>query len=291
MKLILSLLLSSLYLLANDAFISSEYLKKNLNNKNLVLLDTTDLKTFNKGHIPKARRADISQFRHWMKNHTYLLINSPEKIQKTARSLGINEDSEVVLYGHNKGKELLKCSYIALALIANGFTNVSILNGGYGDWEDEYEDDKDATSTKTSKIKMGNFKAKFNPDILVDMAYVKAHIGKTPMIEARPKAFYTGERKSNGVRRLGHISKAQSSFWRNKFELDDTLKTDVELNNIYVKMQHLNPNKELITYCTGGLEASMNWYILTQKLHFKDVKLYDASMKQWGNLDDTPMEK
>jgi len=35
----------------------------------------------------------------------------------------------------------------------------------------------------------------------------------------------------------------------------------------------------------------MNWYVLTKHLNFKNVKIYDASMKQWGNLDDTPMEK
>lgn len=55
MKFLLSLLLSSLYLFANDAFVSSKYLKANLNKKNLVILDTTDMKTFNKGHIPNAR--------------------------------------------------------------------------------------------------------------------------------------------------------------------------------------------------------------------------------------------
>jgi len=291
MKLIISLLLSSLYLLANDAFINAEQLKTKLQNKNLVILDTSDLQTFNMGHIPNARRADISLFRHWMQNHTYLLINSPQKIESAARSLGINNNSEVVIYGHHKNKELLKASYIALALIANGFTNVSILNGGYNEWKNEYEDDKGLISTKTPNIKNGNFRANFNPNILVDMSYVKNHIGKTPMIEARPKVYFTGEKKSNGVKRLGHITKAQSSFWRDKFESDDTLKTDKELNEIFIKSQKLNPQKEVIAYCTGGLEASMNWYILSQYLHFKDVKIYDASMKQWGNLEDTPMER
>jgi len=291
MKLILSLLLSSLYLLANDAFISSDYIKDNLNKKNLVLLDTTDIKTFNKGHIPRARQVSISLFRHWMDGKTYMLMNSSSEIQKAARSLGINNDSEVIIYGHHKDKELLKSSYIALALIANGFSNVSLLNGGYGDWEDEYEDDEGAISTTTSKIKTGNFTAKFNPNILVDMAYVKAHIGKTPMIEARPKIYFTGERKSHGVKRLGHIPQAQSSFWRDKFELDDTIKSDKKLDKIFFEGHNLDTNKEVIAYCTGGLEASMNWYVLTKHLNFKDVKIYDASMKQWGNLDDTPMEK
>jgi len=290
MKLLLSLLLTSLYLFASDAFVNSEYLQKNLHNKNLVLLDTTDLKNFKKGHIPTAREADISLFRHWV-DKTYLLINSPQEIQEVARNLGINNDSQVIIYGHNNNKELLKSSYIALALIANGFHNVSILDGGYGDWMYEFEDDKTAFSTTTPKYKEGNFTSHFNPNILIDLKYVKAHLNKVPMIEARPKAYYTGEKKSHGVKRVGHITGASSSYWRDKFNVDDTLKSDKKINAIFLAKNKLDPNKEVIAYCTGGLEASMNWYILTQHLGYKDVKIYDASMKEWGNLDDTPMEK
>jgi len=290
MKTFFILLLASLTLYAQDAFITTEQLSKVLNNKNLIVLDTANIKAFNKGHIPHAQQVEISSFRHWV-DDTYLLMNSPQEIQTVARHLGINKDSYVVLYGHNKGKELLKTSYIALALIVNGFNNVSIYNGGYGEWEYTFEDTTDKISTAINYPQEGNFTSKFNPNILVDLKYVKAHIAKVPMIEARPKAFFTGERNSNGVRRLGHISGASSSFWRDKFNLDDSLKSDKKINSIFVGLNKLNPNKELIAYCTGGLEASMNWYILTQHLGYKDVKLYDASMKEWGNLDSTPMQK
>ncbi|MDF1883231.1 sulfurtransferase [Sulfurimonas sp. SAG-AH-194-C21] len=290
MKTFFIILLASLTLYAQDAFITAIKLDKILDDKNLVLIDTADIKIYNKGHIPHSNQVDISKFRHWVDN-TYLLINSPQEIQKIARSLGINQDSHIVLYGHNKGKELLKTSYIALALIVNGAKHVSILNGGYADWDYEFEDMTEKFSTTKDKVKLGNFTANFNPNILVDLEYVKAHIGKVPMIEARPKAFYTGERKSNGVRRLGHISGASSSFWRDKFNVDDSLKNKKSLRKIFIGLNKLNPDKELIAYCTGGLEASMNWYILTQHLGYKDVKLYDASMKEWGNLDSTPMQK
>ena len=290
MKFLLSLLISTLYLFANDAFITSKDLHAMIGSKNLVLLDTTDSTTFKKGHIPSAIQVNISQFRHWV-DKTYMLMNESQKIQQVAQSLGINNNSKVVLYGHNKDKEYLKASYIALALIVNGFENVSILNGGFGDWMYEFEDDKKAISTKILLPKKGNFIAHFHPNIVVDLEYVTKHLGKTPMIEARPKAYFTGAKKSKGVRRVGHITGATSSYWRDKFNVDDTLKSDKKLNAIFLDKNHLHPDKEVISYCTGGLEASMNWYILTQYFHYKDVKIYDASMKQWGNLDDTPMQK
>lgn len=290
MKIFFLLLLASFMLYAQDAFIDAIQLNKKLNNKNLVLIDTADIKTFNKGHIPHAQQVDISEFRHWV-DGTYLLMNSPQEIQNIMRKLGINEDSFVVLYGHNKKKELLKTSYIALTLIVNGFHNVSILNGGYADWDYEFEDMPEKFSIQTHKVEEGNFNVEFNSSTLVNLEYVKARINKVPMIEARPKAFFSGKRKSNGVRRLGHITGASSSFWRDKFNIDDSLKSKKKMKKIFLGLNNLNPDKEVITYCTGGLEASMNWYILTQYLHYKDVKLYDASMKEWGNIDSTPMQK
>jgi len=286
MKLILTLLLTSYSLFATSAFINSTELRKLIIKQNTVLLDTTDMKTFNEGHIPSAINIDASLFRQQV--GPYQLMNNSTQIQKSVRSFGINNNSHVVIYGHNKSKEILKAGYIALSLIANGFTNVSLLDGGYSEWLEEYED---FISTAKKKITKGNFNANFNPNILVDLKYVKNHIGKVPMIESRPKRYFDAEAQSKGVKRLGHIPNAKSSFWGDKFDADYMLKTNAELKEIFLKENKLNPHKEVIVYCTGGLEASVNWYILHQHLHFKNVKIYDASMREWGNRDDTPMER
>ena len=286
MKFLLILILSSVYLFSSDAFITAHELREMITKKNVVLIDVTNEATFNEGHIPSAVRADISSFRKQV--GTYQLMKSPAEIQKVARSLGINNDSRVVFYGHHKTKELLKASYMALAFVTNGLQHVSILNGSYDAWLFEYEN---FISKVKKDITPGNFTAKYNPNILVDLEYVRKNIGKVPMIEARKLPYYNAQKQSTGVRRLGHIAKAQSSAWSNKFKADETIKPNRDLEKIYLGKNHLQPNKEVIAYCTGGLEASMNWYILTQHLNFQDVKLYDASMREWGNRDDTPMEK
>ena len=53
----------------------------------------------------------------------------------------------------------------------------------------------------------------------------------------------------------------------------------------------MKKDDEVICYCTGGLETSANWYILYQYLGFKNAKIYDGSMRDWGNMDedDTPL--
>jgi len=290
MKILLTLLFFTLSLFAKDAFIKAEDLYNKLNDKNIVILDTTNQENYDEGHIKNARRADISSFRHWVDNQ-YMLMNSSQEIQTVAQNLGINNDSYVVLYGHNNAKEILKASYIALALVVNGFDNISILDGGFDEWKNNYLDKEDAISLQTPKYTKGNFQAKYNPQTLVGIDYVKSQLGKVSMIEARPKKFFDGTEQSPGVKRRGHITNAKSSFWQDKFNQNETLVNDTKLKKLYLEDNKLNPNEEVITYCTGGLEASMNWYILTQYLDFKDVKLYDASMKEWGNIENTPMQK
>ena len=286
MKLFFSLLFSATFVFSSTAFIKPKELRALIIKQNTILLDTTDKNTFKQGHIPSAINVDAMKFRKQV--GLYQLMESSKKIQKLFRSLGVNNNSHVVIYAHTKKKEFLKAGYLALALVVNGFTNVSILDGGYTEWLEEYED---FISMVDKDLKEGNFTAHFNPNILVDLEYVRKSIGEVSMIESRPKRYYDAQAQSKGVRRLGHIPKAKSSFWGNKFESDTMLKADKELENIYISQDKLKQNKEVIVYCTGGLEASINWYILHQHFNFKDVKIYDASMREWGNRDDTPMEK
>ena len=282
MRTLILLFITTLYLGASSGFVTPKELESQLNDNNLVLIDVTDKATYNLGHLPNAVLANVAELRMNVQKHQ--LMKPSAEIELIARSLGINNDSKIIIYGHGKDKELLKSSYLALALILNGAKDVSILDGQYKDFTHKFNH-----LTDNSKIKPGNFTAIFNPDIIVDLKYVESHIGKTPMLEARAPEFYYGTAQSGGVERLGHISQAMSSFWKDKFNKDETLRSKEDLDAIFLKGYALQQDKEVILYCTGGLEASMNWYILYQNMGFKKAKIYDASMREWGNTKSTPM--
>ena len=280
--LLLSLLVYSLQ--AATGFISAETLNGMLGKKNLVIVDVGTPKDYDDTHIPGAVNTQIAFWRKPVKLHQ--LMRSSATIEKEMRRLGINNNSQVVIYGHNKSKEVLKSSYIALAMIVNGLKNVAILNGAYPEWED---DDDRPVSNELHENKPGSFTTHYQKGIIVDMAYTRDHIGKVPMLEARPPAFYYGTLRSSGVKRIGHIPQAMSSFWKDKFEIDLTLKEQRILDEIFYNGFNLDKNKEVLLYCTGGLEASMNWFILSQHMHFDKAKIYDGSMREWANRDDTPL--
>ncbi len=286
MRSLFLLLILNLSLFANDGFISVDELKKHIDDKHYLILDISDEATYKKGHIKNAILTDIEKFRE--KVGSYAIMKQAQNVQKLARDLGINDNSSIVIYGHGNPKDLLKESYMALILIVNGAKDVSILNGGYLAWTFE---SNILSSTAISLPKDGNFTAHYNPDILVNLDYVKSKISKLPMIDARSTDIYYGTAPSVGVKRYGHIQGAMSSFWKDKFNKDEMLRSDDELKKILLVGHGIDKNDEVISYCTGGLEASMNWYILYAHFGVKNTKLYDASMREWGNKDDTPMER
>ena len=284
MRYLLLLISITLTSYAATAFISADALDEIHQNENIIIIDVGSKKDYLQGHIPSAQHTEISNWRRSVEKHK--LMQPSAKIEEVMRSLNINNDSHVIIYGHNKGKEILKSSYIALAMITHGLKDVSILDGAYEEWID----DEERTVSKKESIRlMGNFKATKRMNVIVDMAYVKKHINKTPMLEARPAVFYYGSLRSQGVKRIGHIPHAMSSYWKDKFEIDATLKSDDILKEIFTDGFKLNPKKEVILYCTGGLEASMNWFVLSQHLKYTQAKIYDGSLREWANRDDTPL--
>ncbi|WP_345993195.1 rhodanese-like domain-containing protein [Sulfurimonas sp. HSL-1716] len=284
MKFITAILLFSLTLFASGGFISVDELQKKIDDKNLIIIDVTDHATYKKGHIKNAVLADVTKFIN--QTGSYRVMKPSAEIQKLARGLGINNDSQIVIYGHGNKKELLKESYLALCLIVNGAKDISILDGGYLSWTFE---SNLLSSTQNVTNKEGNFTAVYNPNIVVGLDYVKNNISKIPMLDARSTEFYYGTAIPEGVKRAGHIKNAMSSFWKDKFLKDETLRSDEELKEMFLTGYDLHAEDEVVSYCTSGLEASMNWYILYNHLGLKNAKIYDASMREWGNRDDTPM--
>lgn len=285
MKALILVLLGCVMLFASEPFISAEKLNTLLPQGKIVILDVGTKEDYlTKGHISGAVNTKISEWRMPVEKH--FLMRPESELVKTISELGIDNDTLVVLYGHNQPKEMMQTGYIALTLKTLGHENVTLLNGGFAEWT---FDSSRPVFHQNETNKPGVFKAAKKENIIVDRAYVLKNLNKIPMIEARPPQFYYGMDQSDGVKRKGHIAGGTSYFWKNSFEADETVKSKEELKEVLINGMELDPSKEMMVYCTGGLEASMNWYILTQVLNFKDVKIYDASMKEWGNRDDTPM--
>ena len=280
-------LVAAVSLFALEGFITADALHAKMKKgEKLVVIDVGSRHAFRANHIPGAQQTDA---RHWRKSVSkYYLMREPEALEQYVRSLGVDDDTLIVLYGHNRKKELLTASYIALALHVLGNDNTVILDGGFAEWE--FDDSRSVESGMGITPKHGNFTAKVRDDVLVDLAFVQQNLFKMPMLEARPSDYYFGRLFSNGVKRAGHIPGAISGFWKHSFTEDELLLSEETVRTIFLKGYGLKASDTVLLYCTGGLEASMNWYLLHRVVGFKKLKLYDASMLEWGNREDTPID-
>jgi thiosulfate/3-mercaptopyruvate sulfurtransferase len=232
------------------------------------------------GHIHGAYHTELKEWR------SSYVLKSPDKIQAHIRSLGINTDSNVILYGHlGAENNLLKISYVYWALRHSGVKNVAIMDGGLEQWRA----DKRFVTTDEVNVPEGNFTLQILPETVADMEYVKRNLGKIVMLDARPSEYYFGMTPSNGVKRLGHIPGAASYPWTYSITPELKVKSADVLKKIFSDGFDLKQNQPVLIYCTIGLEATFNYFVLSGILGYTDVRLYDASMREWGNLQDTPM--
>ena len=121
---------------------------------------------------------------------------------------------------------------------------------------------------------------------------------KRQLVDVRSPDEYTGVRMhmpdypNEGAIRGGHIPGAKSIPWARAINPDDgSFKTAEELKKIYVEEKQLSPAQPTIAYCRIGERSSHTWFALKYLLGFNNVKNYDGSWTEWGNLVGAAVER
>lgn len=273
---------------ASEYLVTTEWLEKNINNKNLRILEVSvDPGQFERGHIPNASNIN------W---HTDLVdpvkrdIASRENFQQLLRNAGVNKDSTVILYGDNNN---WFAAWGAWVFDVYGVNNVKLLDGGRKKWESENR----PLSVKTASVKPGNITvAEANPALrayLSDVVSVaKQENANTKLVDIRSADEYSGKIFAPaGVQELsiraGHIPGAVNVPWGQAVAADGTFKSADELRKVYGAVG-IDGSKPVITYCRIGERSSHTWFALKKILGY-DVKNYDGSWTEYGNSVGVPV--
>ena len=65
----------------------------------------------------------------------------------------------------------------------------------------------------------------------------------------------------------------------------------VELRELYTSKGVIGSGEPVIAYCRIGERSAHTWFVLSELLGEDDVRNYDGSWTEWGNLVDVPIER
>jgi len=285
--------LPGLVLAGQDSLVSVDWLAKNLEKKDLVLLDVSEFIHYEKGHIPGAVKA----FGPWMtmnREFVGFMMPTEESLVDMLRSYGVDNDSFVVVYDEGiTSKDTSRSARALWTLHALGHTKVAILDGGMAAWEQTEK----PISTKAAAPLPGDFSGKLNPDKVATLDEVRKKLdsGTVFFVDNRLPEYYFGHEKNAEISRAGHLPGAL--LWPAEYMTiagEDFAPSYFRKTDELARMArgiHLPADKdtEIITYSNHGLAAAMGYYVLHDQLGYKNVKIYDGSILEATEVKDVPM--
>jgi len=273
-----------------EVLVSAQWVADHLNDPNVRIVESDeDVLLYEVGHIENAIKID------WQTDLQDQLIRDyidKEKFEKLLSDKGISNDSTVVFYGD---KSNWWACYAMWVFKLFGHENCLIMNGGRQKW---IEEERPVTKDVPDFPKTDYNVSSTNDAIRAFRDDVVTHIGSgNPLIDVRSPKEFSGELlhmeayPQEGALRGGHIPGADNVPWATAANEDGTFKSADDLQSIYMEGKGLKEGDDIIAYCRIGERSSHTWFVLTYLLGFKDVKNYDGSWTEWGNLVKAPIEK
>ena len=273
-----------------DVLVTTEWLAAHLSDDNLVVAEVDENPdVYEDGHIAGAVKL------HWrddLQDPIERDIIEKAEFERLMGSRGIGNDTSVVLYG-DKNNWFAAYAYWYLKIY--GHEDVRIVDGGRQKWIDE---GRELTTDAPSPGPVRYTAQEADESIRVRRDVVLAGLGREgrALVDVRSPQEFSGELmappgyEQEGASRTGHIPTAKSIPWAQAVRDDGTFKSPDELRELYGG-KGVTPDKEVLAYCRIGERSAHTWFVLRELLGYPDVKNYDGSWTEWGNLVDVPIEK
>jgi thiosulfate/3-mercaptopyruvate sulfurtransferase len=263
-----------------------DWLASVVQDPNVRVIDCATVEAYRRAHIPGAVQLPV---------HYYIkandpagsdhgtLVMPPAEFEDLMGKLGVSNDTQVVTYDDNNG---LVAARLWWVLKYYGHTNAKVLNGGWHRWMTEGR----PVTFHATRAPKATFKATPNPDVYASLDYLnQMHSGADcQVLDARTDDEWDGT-NDRGNKRSGRVPGSHHLEWLRFVASDDTRKflPADEIEGL-LKEAGIERDKPTITYCQGGIRAAHAAFVM-ELLGYQGVRVYDGSMREWANRDDTPL--
>ncbi|MEY8848775.1 sulfurtransferase [Psychroserpens sp. XS_ASV72] len=266
--------------------VSTKWLNQNLDHPNLIILDASIAsnasgKVFEKSEstIPNARRFDLKNVFSDTSSVFPNTIPNPHIFERECQKLGINQDSEIVVFDANGMYSSPRAWWLFHVM---GHENIAVLDGGLPKW---IQNGFRTEQSHLTKFETGNFKANFNKDLLISFEQVSQNIIKKDflIVDARSKGRFNGtEQEPRKHLKSGHIPNSVNIPHQDVLS-DGMFKSKDELKVLFKHKCH--GEKKLVFSCGSGLTACI--VLLACRIGYTNTsKLYDGSWTEWAERND-----
>ena len=274
---------------AKDVLVSTDWVQEHLDDDSIRIVEVDENPAlYADAHIPGAIGFDWQKDLQDQVERDFLGL---KEFGDLLGSRGISNDHLIVLYGDRNN---WFAAYTYWYLKYYGHDNAKLINGPREKWIGE--------GKPTSKDVPSYPAAKFDatgPDEKIRAKrdeMLKLVGSDTRLVDVRSPQEYSGELiamagyEQEGAQRGGHIPGAANIPWAQAVNEDGTFKSADDLRELYQSKGVANGN-EIVAYCRIGERSAHTWFVLHELLGNDNVKNYDGSWAEWGNMVAVPVEK